>query len=76
MLKGKGTRGDREVLIFGLSFENLKRLKEDKPIVIWREEMGIDHDVIIFAGPDEAAMAEMVRNPDTIEKHMGQSPKN
>ena len=76
MLKGRGTRDGREVLIFGLSFENLNRLKEGKPVVIWREEMGITYDVIIFAGPTENAMAEMIRNPDTIEHHMGRSPKN
>jgi hypothetical protein len=66
MLKGKGTRDGREVLLFGLSFENLKRLREDKPITIWREEMGIPFDIVIFAGETEETMAEAVANPDTV----------
>ena len=66
MLKGKGTRGGRETLLFGLSFQNLKRLRRDQPIVIYREEMGIPFDIVIFAGPTEQAMADQIAGPDTI----------
>lgn len=76
MLKGKGTNNGREVLIFGLSFENLKRLKEDKPIMVYREEMGIVYDIIIFAGETEAQMAKAVQNPNTIVTEVPRRKRN
>lgn len=66
MLKGKGTKDGREVLILGLSFENMERLKKDRPIVIWREEINIPFDIIIFAGETEESMAKDVAGPNTI----------
>jgi hypothetical protein len=76
MLKGKGDRDGREMLIFGLSFENLERLKQNKPIMVWREEMGIIYDILIFAGKTEASMADAIRNPDTIVHTVPRRPKN
>jgi hypothetical protein len=32
-------------------------LQQDKPIFIKGEELGIDHDILIFAGETEEAMA-------------------
>jgi hypothetical protein len=66
MIKGKGDRGGRETIILGLSFENLERLKKDQPIVIWKEEMDLPHDIVIFAEETEAALIKAVQNPNTI----------
>lgn len=66
MVKGKGTRDGRETILLGLSFENLKRLKQDKPIVIWREEMDIGTDIIIFAAETEERLIDLVQGPETI----------
>lgn len=75
MIKGKGDRGGRQTIILGLSFENLNRLKKDKPIVIWREEMGIDHDIIIFAEKDEEALIKAVANPETVIHRQGKGTR-
>jgi hypothetical protein len=78
MIKGRGKRGDRDTIILGLSFENLRRLKQDKPIVIWKEEMDLPHDIIIFAEETEAKLIEAVRNPETIihDQHTKRPLKN
>jgi len=66
MLKGVGEQNGRKVLIFGLSYVNLERLKDGKPIQVFGEEMGIPYNVVIFAGETEQAMAEVVAGPETI----------
>jgi hypothetical protein len=75
MVKMRGTRKGREVLVFGLSTGNLINLQDGKPIHILKEEMpGLPFDIIMFWGPTETALAEMVRpliNKDTIvHEHM------
>ena len=66
MIKGKGERNGRPMLIFGLRKQNRKRLGRDMPIVIWREEMGIEYDILIFGGDTEESMAKDIASPDTI----------
>ncbi len=51
---------DHKLLILGLSNENIKRLKQNKPIHINLKEMG-DHDIgeiYIFTGNTEESMME------------------
>lgn len=54
MVKAKMNNGD---LVFGLSEENLKRLKEKQPILINLKEMGLEsRNVIITYGETEEAI--------------------
>lgn len=53
-------------LVFGLSDENMKRLKSGEPIKFNLSELGMeDTDVYIFNGKDERTMYEMFK--DTID---------
>ncbi len=50
------------MLILGLSDENLRRLKNDEPIKFNMVEVGFpDIDVLIFNGKDEQTMRQMVK---------------
>jgi hypothetical protein len=59
MIKATGTIGDRKVLILGVTDGNLTQLKAGKPIHIFGAEIGIDTDVIIFHGRNEALLAKI-----------------
>lgn len=50
------------LVIIGLSDENLDKLRDDKPIKFNAGELGLndDLDIIIFNGRTEKEMAEMV----------------
>ena len=68
MIKALGTTPNGPIIVFGLSAGNIKRLQDGQPIKVNMREMGIDSDLIIFAGDTEATMAaEMVDliGPDT-----------
>lgn len=57
MIKFRATaKNGRELFGFGLSVRNLARLLQDKPILIEGQEMGLDHDIMIYAGTTEEAM--------------------
>lgn len=69
MIKFKATIGDNKTLLgFGLSEENLTRLRNLEPIEFDLTEMGIDAQVLIFYGATEAAIAKNLApliGPDT-----------
>ncbi len=77
MIKFTATGNDgRKHLFLGLSFKNLELLRQDKPIKIIAEEVGISHDVMIFAGETEQAMVDMLiaggiklPEPENIHTH-------
>ena len=59
MIKAKARSDHGDVLILGLSFENIKRLVEKgQPIHIDRKEIDIPFDIMIFAGETEESMAK------------------
>jgi len=63
MLKATGMIDGRPVILLGLSFENLKRFTEapaDTFIQIHGRELGLPHDILIFSGETEDAMAKLV----------------
>jgi hypothetical protein len=63
MIKAMAIRNGRTTLMIGLSFGNLDEFKKhplDTFIEIKGEEMGLDHDVMIFSGRTEEGMAEMI----------------
>jgi hypothetical protein len=64
----------RTAVGLGLSYENLRRLKDDQPIRVDLTKLGIvgpPHEVVIFAGETEASMTNQLARsgaigPDTI----------
>jgi hypothetical protein len=71
MFKGaiEGIHG-RSVLVLGLSFANLDKLRADAPnggfIKVQGAELGLPIDVVIFAGETEAHMAQMMTGEGLI----------
>ena len=63
MIKFTATTADnRKLLAMGLSFENLKRLKDNQPIRFKGEDVDLDGmDVLIFAGETEESMAKQMK---------------
>lgn len=55
----KARAGD--LVILGLSHENLRRLKEGRPINVKLREFGIDARLFIFAGATEAELRALQR---------------
>lgn len=50
------------MIVLGLSDQNLERLKQDQPIKFNLNELGLgDYDVLIFNGKDEQAMFQMMK---------------
>jgi hypothetical protein len=81
MIKAKGRRPDgRAFVVLGLSHENLRRLKDDQPIVISGESLHLpDVDSIyIFAGETEQSMTRELHAHGIIgaetEVHLFGSP--
>jgi hypothetical protein len=65
---GHNRRGER-VLILGLSFQNLTRLKAGDPIIFDATPYGYSGQIMIMSMKDEATMAAMIRtdNPGVVE---------
>jgi len=76
---GDSVDGKRKVLGIGLSDGNLRLLREGKPIMMWAEEMGISHDVVIFWGETDEALAKSVSDgigPQTVvHDHLTKRPR-
>ena len=62
MIKAKATKHDgKDIYIIGLSYENLQRLKDDKPIVFNGQEIGLgDCEILIFSAMTESLMAAQI----------------
>jgi len=65
MIIARATEEGDEMLILGLSEENVKRLKGGKPMYLTRKTHGdgipAGWRIMIFTGKDERTMAEMVK---------------
>lgn len=69
MIKATGGGEDgRKFVLLGLSEMNVGKLREGKPVHIFGAELGIAHDIIIFWGPTEDALAA------DLSKHFGREP--
>jgi hypothetical protein len=72
MIKATGNFDGRPVIMLGLSRANLNKFMAemgDTYILIKREQIGIERDILIFSGETEAEMAEMMKGgigPDTL----------
>jgi translation initiation factor 2 alpha subunit (eIF-2alpha) len=78
MIMVKALKGN--MIILGLSDENIERLKKDQPIKFNLQELGLpDYDVFIFTAKDEQAMYQMMKqsiNPVTTIIKDSRSDKN
>jgi hypothetical protein len=82
MIKAIATDGTgRKILMIGLSFGNLDKLRADPGdsfIRIRGQEVGLPVDVMIFSGETEAQLADLMAEgigPDT-KVHVSQRSKN
>jgi hypothetical protein len=59
MIRAKGRSKDRNVMIVGLSDENLKRLQEGQPILTEMDDVGFPQlDLVIMHGKTEDDLRE------------------
>lgn len=56
------TKDGKLLLIFGISEENVKRLKEDKPMHFQADDLGLKAEVIIFYAESELELAHIGRS--------------
>lgn len=57
-----------QLILLGLSHQNLDRLRQGKPIKIAGRDLGITGDIVIFSGETEQSMSWELReaiSPDT-----------
>jgi len=72
MIKFTANRPDGKILIgLGLSDENIKRLREGKPMLVNLADLGItlNAEIFIFTGKDEQSMKKDLSKhirPDTV----------
>jgi len=57
---GHNTKTKRPMIILGLSDNNIKALRDGKPIHIHADDMGYPGEIIIFTGKTEDDMAKMI----------------
>lgn len=57
-----------DLLLFGLSDENLRRLREKQPIAFSLAEFGLSLRVMIFWGPTEDAMKAEIEQVAAIDE--------
>ena len=58
MIKALAKTDKGDLIVLGLSRENIRRLKGGAPIDIDLSEMGLSGHIVIFAGETEQSMAE------------------
>lgn len=67
MIKAKGTKKGKEILLLGLSDMNVKKLQQGLPIVIERAEIDLPFDIIIFYGKTEEDMIEILADAGMLD---------
>lgn len=62
MIKASGRRADgKPIIVLGLSARNVENLRDNKPILIHLEELGLEGDVIVLYGNTEDDIREDLR---------------
>jgi hypothetical protein len=63
LIKFTGYIDNRPTLGMGLSDENIRKLREGKPIVIHLSELDLPYDlqIFLFTGPTEQDMVDMLK---------------
>ena len=60
MIKAKGTINGLETFFIGLTDENIKRMRDGKPILFAGDPYGLPMQIFIMAGKDERSIAEQM----------------
>lgn len=68
MIKAVLGSDKKTVVVFGLSQENCRRLLAGDPLLIRGAEVGLNHDVLILGGADEATIIKDIRTLANIPK--------
>jgi hypothetical protein len=77
MLKMKAKTDNGDIVIFGLSNENIKRMKQNKPMLIDLKELGIPGvKIMIFTGETEDKMFEDLKELIRPEMWSENGPKS
>lgn len=69
MIKFKAKLDDKPLYGFGLSFGNLRLLKEGKPIVFDFSEMGGEGKIVIFVGETDQSMVDDLKNLGIVDEN-------
>lgn len=76
-MSGVGKNG-RKIIILGITDENIRRLRDGKPIHIHADSLGIFGEIVILAGKDEATLQEQLApliGPETTIRDEAGRPK-
>lgn len=60
MLKARSTNGNRTLITLGLEAENIKRLKEGKPIHLHCDDLGFVGELLIFYGETQEDCVKII----------------
>lgn len=69
MLRWVGTRENRQIIGLGLEEKNLEKLRQDQPILVKGESIGMPFDILIYYGKDMDTLMEMTKQgvgPHTV----------
>jgi len=76
--RGTGAHG-RPILFIGLEEENIKRMKDGKPVHIHCDDQGVALDIVLLAGKDvetlKESMGELI-GPETSVRDLRNEKKN
>ena len=74
MLKAIGKLNGQSTVFIGLSYGNLDKFRDqpgDTYIKIQGEQLGIDHDILIFSGRTEDDLVELFAHAPIIRRDNG-----
>ena len=75
MIKFVGGDANDPIIGLGLSFKNLKKLKQGQPILIDLVEMGLVGNILIFAGTNEKELEHQLEEFITDETKINVDPR-
>lgn len=67
MIKAISETPDGSFILLGLSEENLRRLREGKPLLVQMSELGHEGRVVIVYGETEEAIVRMLREEGLLD---------
>jgi len=75
LIKFVGGDANDPIIGLGLSFKNLKKLKQGQPILIDLVEMGLVGNILIFAGTSEKEMENQLKEFITDKTKINVDPR-
>ena len=75
MIKFVGGNANDPIIGLGLSFKNLKKLKQGQPILIDLGELGLVGNILIFSGSTEQVMEGQLKEFITDKTKINVDPR-